>query len=83
MKTDCERWLAALDEVKRLEGMLLDGGDHFRCPDCNRVFHDYDRYSSLNENDDCQDCYCQKCGEMNERARLADEETYEMLRGVR
>lgn len=72
------------EERKRLEEMLLDAtDDHFRCADCKRVFHDYDRYSSVNEQDDCEDKFCTKCGEMNERARAADAETYEMLRNER
>lgn len=83
MKTDAERWLAALDEVKRLEGMLLDGGDHFRCPDCNRVFHTEDRYLSRDEDYETDERYCEKCGEMAERAARADAETKEFLSSIR
>jgi transcription initiation factor IIE alpha subunit len=72
------------EEIKRLEEMLLDAtDDHFRCADCKRVFHEYDKYSGLNEIGDCLDYFCQKCGEMNERARADDEETYAMLRNIR
>lgn len=72
------------EEIKRLEEMLLDAtDDHFRCADCKRVFHIYDRYSSLNENDDCEDKYCTACGEMNERARAADADTKEFLSSIR
>ena len=71
------------EEIKRLEEMLLDAtDDHFRCADCKRVFHDYDRYSSMS-GDDCEDKYCTACGEMNERARAADAETYEFLKEIR
>lgn len=72
------------EEIKRLEEMLLDAtDDHFRCADCKRVFHDYDKYSGGNEAFEPVDCYCTACGEANERARAADADTYEFLRGIR
>lgn len=69
-----------VEEVKRLEEMLLDLGEHFRCEECRNVFHVYDRYASLNELDECEEKYCEKCGPRAEQARADEAETYEYLR---
>lgn len=66
------------EERKRLETMLLDLGEHFRCQECGCVFHDYDRYAGL-EDEKC----CDKCGAREDRIRAELNETYESLRWAR
>lgn len=64
------------EERKRLEEMLLDVGEHFRCKECDRVFHDYDRYIGI-----VDETFCDKCGEREEKNRAEDAETKAELNG--
>lgn len=69
-------YMNLVDEVKRLEEMLLDRGEHFRCLECGKVFHDYDRYSGLED-----EKFCDKCGEREHKNRTDEAETKAMLNG--
>ena len=64
------------EERKRLEEMLFDAGEHFRCKECDRVFHDYDKYSGIED-----ECFCDKCGEREEHRRHEFDDTKAMLNG--
>lgn len=69
---------AAREEIKRLNGMLLEGGHHFACTECCRVFDKNVQYEDRAETLNGEP-YCESCGKRAAQAARDIADTYAEL----